>query len=153
MGDRPLCCALGILYNLKMTVWSMWSNCHNNWRRLKSCSAWPEIWSCPGWSMTRVAGCLPCPVQRWWIKTILCAVTLWVVKLTEQYLVMTLHPPPSSLLARSAGEPLCSDRHTSRDKHFQNTPHYKSSKLLRGSAVEMFLDFQIGDCYRVAFFV
>ena len=166
--DTTRWCPLGIFDNLKMTVVQL---SHNNWLRFKSFSAADLTWSCscsshhitatraPLWHVSRgTMGCdvvdqtcnpssflPPRPSQAllpWWIKTILCAGTLWVVKLTEQYLVMTL--PPSSLRVSSH---MINILKTHSPFSVINHPNY------RGSAVEMFLDFQIGDCYHEAFFV
>ena len=131
-------CPLGIFDNLKMTVVQL---SHNNWLRFKSFPAADPTWSCfwpshHSSNMTRVMWChgMWCDVTwcdvmsrggptcnpysppgqallPWWIKTILWAGTLWVGKLTEQYLVMTPLPPSFLLLPHSQ---------QSHDKHFKN---------------------------------
>ena len=147
VGDIMHCWTLGIFLDCKMTVVQL-SQQLTEIKILFSLTwdlilPWLEYDTC-GWLPP-----LPCPAMMNKNYFVCC----YSVGRQINWTIFSNDPPPSSLLARSAGEPLCSDRHTSHDKHFQNTPRYKSSKLLRGSAVEMFLDFQIGDCYRVAFFV
>ena len=158
-----------------LTIWRWrWSNCHTtiDWDlNLFQLLTWPDLIllllllqpshnSHQSSTMTRVTWYHgvwrggpniqpllvppPRPSQAllpWWIKTILCAGTLWVVKLTEQYLVMTL--PPSLRVSSH----MINILKTHSPFSVINHPNY------RGSAVEMFLDFQIGDCYHEAFFV